>query len=395
MIPYTSSASGNQVGFRPAPQKNRARLACVTRLWAGVMFIMLAMPAGAIAAPKSAWCTFRVQSDFQAGQMDGVLWHSGKGNAGAGGRAGLVLNASEADRRRGVWTSPVLRTEFPFNDAVPSWNAETPDGTAVRIEIRAGDGQGHWTAWYRIAVWGRLSDDAVPHRRDADGSVDADTLVLSKSWTHLQLRMVLISDRPDVTPTLYLAAVVYANTRQSAISSPLSVSAPSEWAKDLPVPFRSQQAERPDLAYRICAPTSLAMVLEYHGKNLPTERVCELAFDLENGIYGNWPYNAAVAGRLGFESYVVRFAGFEAIQAEIAAGRPVIISIRFRKGELSGVPIQSTDGHLLVVRGFTEQGDVIVNDPAARTEVGGHIVYKRDELLRAWKNGVAILVRPL
>ena len=41
---------------------------------------------------------------------------------------------------------------------------------------------------------------------------------------------------------------------------------------------------------------------------------------------------------------------------------------RSARGELDGAPISSTDGHLLVIVGFTDDGDVVVNDPAARPE---------------------------
>ncbi|MDQ6780285.1 MAG: hypothetical protein M3Z37_03900, partial [Candidatus Eremiobacteraeota bacterium] len=46
----------------------------------------------------------------------------------------------------------------------------------------------------------------------------------------------------------------------------------------------------------------------------------------------------------------------------------------------------STNGHLLVVRGFTERGDVIVNDPYGRP---GAIrrVYRRGQFAHAWQHG--------
>jgi hypothetical protein len=63
----------------------------------------------------------------------------------------------------------------------------------------------------------------------------------------------------------------------------------------------------------------------------------------------------------------------------------VVASIRFEAGEFpSAAPVLSeTDGHLIIIRGFTPAGDVIVNDPASR-EHGHGVVYKADELAKAW-----------
>ena len=59
-------------------------------------------------------------------------------------------------------------------------------------------------------------------------------------------------------------------------------------------------------------------------------------------------------------------------------------------------PVSS--GHLLVIRGFTRSGDVIVNDPAADRNTGVRRVYQREEFRKVWfgrgSGGVAYLVHP-
>ena len=54
----------------------------------------------------------------------------------------------------------------------------------------------------------------------------------------------------------------------------------------------------------------------------------------------------------------------------------------------------ASDGHLVLVRGFTKRGDVICADPAARTEKQGRVVYDRRQLHRARHGGPVIVFRP-
>jgi hypothetical protein len=49
--------------------------------------------------------------------------------------------------------------------------------------------------------------------------------------------------------------------------------------------------------------------------------------------------------------------------------------------------VGQSDGHLLVVRGFTRNGNVITNDPAAIADSAVRIVYPRGALERAWQRG--------
>jgi hypothetical protein len=72
------------------------------------------------------------------------------------------------------------------------------------------------------------------------------------------------------------------------------------------------------------------------------------------------------------------------VERFIRAGIPVVTSITFGRGQLSGAPISATNGHLVVVVGFTAKGDVVVNDPAARSRAGVRRTYARGQFENAW-----------
>src|SRR5205085_12613026 len=76
---------------------------------------------------------------------------------------------------------------------------------------------------------------------------------------------------------------------------------------------------------------------------------------------GNWPFNTAYAASRGLSAFVTRLRSLAEAERFIAAGIPVIASVSFSSGALSGAPIASTAGHLLVIVGFTSTGDVVVN----------------------------------
>jgi hypothetical protein len=118
-------------------------------------------------------------------------------------------------------------------------------------------------------------------------------------------------------------------------------------------------------------------------------------YDEETRIFGNWNRAVQRAGELGLDAWITRFRTWDQVKAQIAAGQPVIASIKFEKGVMPSNPIyQDTDGHLIVIRGFTPEGNVIVNDPASRAK-GNAVVYKSQELGKAWFNagGVAYIIR--
>ena len=159
-----------------------------------------------------------------------------------------------------------------------------------------------------------------------------------------------------------------------------------------------------------CSPTSTSMVLRYYGLG-PTakqyawakgpdrtvDHAARYTYDSAYRGTGTWPFNTAYASRFGTEAVVHRLPDLRSVESFINKKVPVVVSVAFKKGELSGAPISSTPGHLLVVRGFTKTGQVIVNDPAGKTNSQVRRIYDRAQFERAWlrgSGGIAYVIAP-
>jgi hypothetical protein len=168
------------------------------------------------------------------------------------------------------------------------------------------------------------------------------------------------------------------------------------WARDLDVPFRGQgDFKNPRAIWgMICSPTSTSMVLSFYGIDRTTVENAMAIYDPQYDMFGNWGRAVSRAGELGLEAELQRFRNWDQVHAMIAQGTPVVASIRFRKGEVKGFLYESTAGHLIVIRGFKPNGDVIVNDPARR-EKGNGVVYQASEFSKAWfdNGGVGYVIR--
>jgi hypothetical protein len=120
-------------------------------------------------------------------------------------------------------------------------------------------------------------------------------------------------------------------------------------------------------------------------KDVP--EVARNVYDKTWGGTDNWPFNTAFAGTFpGLRAYVSRFSDVSELEDWIVAGIPVILSVSYDL--LKGKPRGRDAGHLIMCVGFTEQGDIIVNDPWARLEKGETVrkTFPRKNLITAWNN---------
>jgi len=181
----------------------------------------------------------------------------------------LVDGAAKSFPRNGVWTSPELMSEFPFTELLPSWNVQTPPETGIAVEVRVRDRRRQeWSPWLYCGSWGRIApatQRTISFRR---GIVNVDNLVLDRPADAIQARVTFQSFTldPASSPLLRRLSFCYSGiVRSEAEREKLAPHAAlsATWARDLPVPFRTQKDAPPAISPEICSPTSVSMVMSF------------------------------------------------------------------------------------------------------------------------------------
>jgi hypothetical protein len=273
-----------------------------------------------------------------------------------------------------VATFPEWRPRVPARRMVPSLSAlgECPPGFRFELSVFAA---GAWSSWVAAATVGRA--------RFGESVARAETLVCEIDE--------FIADPPAERIRLVLRAGVELGAASPTAPWCASLSAWSPGPEEsfawrgahLAVPAISQMEEDAAIRHRVCSPTCVAMVLAYHGRPVAVADIAREMFQPELDLYGVWPAAIRAASRRGVGGYLLRFPDWAAAAWCLDRGLPVIASVRYGAGELTGAAIAETSGHLLVLTGY-EGDDVLVNDPAAprAAEVGRR--YPLDELRRIW-----------
>ena len=327
-----------------------------------------------------------------------------------------------ADPRSGwegaQWTSAPLTSPFAADQAIASWNLEA--GVRATIEIRAGKKDGSWYPWQLLAEWGPAGERRTAEPPAAEAApegprLDTDVLKAQDGDTFdaVQVRISLSDASP--TASLHLVSVNFSApaTPADVLSDAFSEGQPQGAAGAVRSLSQRAYPARDDLGGGgpvWCSPTSLTMVLDAWGAEIPESpadapdgadpRVPWVAREVFDTIYngtGNWPFNAAVAGSLGYDAVITRLPSLREARVLTDAGIPVITSIRFAdRADLPGADYDAPTGHLVVVRGFTSDGDVLVADPASPGGEAGFRTYDRQAFDMTWARSrrTAYLVTP-
>jgi len=346
-------------------------------------------------------------------------------------------------QEQGSWTSPWHTPEQSVERVVASWQTSMPDipydaadppSVETWLQVRDDNQQSGWFSFGRWSTGTTVlpNGDLTSVRGSAGsqhnewGQIAQDTYIAPKSRRidGFRLRQMLFRGAEGEPLTRLLAAV--ASRRELLTSFKVSETTLEE-AIELDVPALSQYQHRGEYAKlngggeAWCSSTAIAMVLCYFGK-LPSPREIiampsDIVFDahnrqdsvvthaalhtFDNGQAkkdtGNWSFNTAYATDRGVPASVQQFDNLQAVEQEIKRGFPVVATLKWDNEDsncafhLDDAPIDKTDGHLLVIRGFTKQGDVIVNDPAAPHNREVRRIYKRAQFEYNWlrsKGGV-------
>lgn len=379
-------------GELPTPRPERVRVlrrlpAVVT---AAIMATVTARPADARTAP--------------------VDYHEFRTPAGLSiDRSADTVSCSGRTYEYTRWTSPVRSQGFDATQLIASWNATTPAKTWIEVEARGWTDSGARTAWYVLGRWASGDTDiqrtSVDGQNDAHATVNVDTLetkpgVALRSY-HLRVglyREVGSHESPVIT-------LIGAMTSAIPDRFDVPASKPGKAAGiELPVPAYAQKIHKgrfPEYGgggENWCSPTATEMVVEYWGRRpraadlswIPAgypdrtvDHAARYTYDYAYEGTGNWPFNTAYAAEFGLRGHITRLRSLDDVEDYIARGIPVITSQSFLASELDGAGY-GTAGHIMVVIGFTKDGDVIVNDPASNSDGNVRTVYKRAQFEKIW-----------
>ena len=315
----------------------------------------------------------------------------------------------------GTWVSDAVKSPFGFDELVASWNATTPDGTWIKIEMQA-TGTGRATKAYVLGIWasgdGTIHRTSVPAQGDANGFVAIDTFIRSKKAAPLDTYQLLVTLYRADTAGSASPTVRFLGAMTSAASNFATPSASTGVVRELSVPSLSQELhaghfpEYDNGGEAWCSPTSTAMILGSWGTG-PTatqlavfpgaahgdgqvDYAARYVYDWNYQGAGNWPYNTAYAATFPeMNGFVTRLRSLAEAERFIDAGIPLVASIN---GNLPGFLFKKTHGHLLVITGFTPAGDVITNDPAVLANANVRKVYGRADFEDVWLGGSAGIV---
>ena len=328
-----------------------------------------------------------------------------------------------------TWTSPVVDPGHAYTELVASWNGTTPDGSWIEVRVRAMADDGT-AVWHVLGRWASddVNDGGAINRTSENGQANAYATVYTDTLAALndhtlstwQLEVSLLRrSGTSVVPSVSLVGAMASGLPKDKKVAVGALGPASIGAIDLAVPTYCQELhkghypEHDNGGEAWCSPTSTAMVVGSWGTgpseadtgwvDPPVDAVVDYAprnvYDYTYDGCGNWPFNTAYAARFGLDGFVTRLRSLAEAELFIAAGIPLVASVSFSKGELKGAGY-STNGHLMVIRGFTASGDVVVNDPASHLipdDAQVRVVYDREQFENVWvprSGGIVYVARP-
>jgi hypothetical protein len=274
---------------------------------------------------------------------------------------------------------------YPFNIGLPSWNGTAPgDSGGFRVLIRVPYLSG-WSPWLDVGYW---KANLWPSKNTSFGGgiIDIDIVELNYYTSQWQYAIELKRNAAAVTsPTVSLLSFFISDSRTTQTINYTSILNDKPEPIFIPTTFLAQYRLSNEIGGSICSPTTVSMILLSYNIEVDPLQFALDTYDPYWNIFGVWPRVVQNASEYGVKGSVTRYRTWSEAREVLAQGGRIGMSI--------GAPLYG--GHLVMLAGFTENGDPIVHDPA-RTYDGYAHVFNKYDLSRSWfaKGGVAYTIFP-
>ena len=290
----------------------------------------------------------------------------------------------------GTYESEVYNT-LEFRRVVGSFSCITSEKATCELAISI-KVDGEWSKYFSYGEFGLGRNNLYYNQTDTKSYMDTDMIEPKSGYrgNGVKYRITLRRDSLSTkSPELSLVALALFIVDYNYVVDTSNLPNSVDW--DLP---KLYQHDVPGIGGVICSATTTTMLLKFAGYDFSDkgyeyehQYMANMVADRghNNPTYGNWSYNMMAAGAFGINAYVGKMYSWDEIRYYLANNGPIGVSIGGNFG------IYSTDGHLLVLRGYRiENGEttVICNDPNVK---GVYYEVSLEIFLRCWGSVVYIM----
>ena len=290
----------------------------------------------------------------------------------------------------GTYESEVYNT-LEFRRVVGSFSCITNENATCELSISI-KVDGEWSKYFTYGEFGLGRNNLYYNQTDTKSYMDTDMIEPKSGYrgNGVKYRITLKRDSLSTkSPELSLVALALFIIDYNYVVDTSNLPDSVDW--DLP---KLYQHDVPGIGGVICSATTTTMLLKFAGYDFSDkgyeyehQYMANMVADRghNNPTYGNWSYNMMAAGAFGINAYVGKMYSWDEIRYYLANNGPIGVSIGGNFG------IYSTDGHLLVIRGYRiENGEttVICNDPNVK---GVYYEVSLEIFLRCWGSVVYIM----
>lgn len=274
--------------------------------------------------------------------------------------------------------------QHPFNHGLPSWNGSvTHNSTGFKVEMRFPYLTG-WSPWLTVGYWKNYIWSNYGATSFAGGMIDYDYVKLNYFTDKWQFKVTFTRfNTSQASPKIHKLSFYVSDSRTTANITQIVADNPPQIF--IPTNFIYQYGVDPTIGGSICSPTTVAMILASYGIQVDPYLFAVTTRDPYFSIFGIWPRAVQHAAEYGLDGAVTRYRTWSEAYSVLANGGRIGMSL--------GSPLYPT-GHLVMLAGFTSNGDPIVHDPAKSNGYG--FIFNKTSLSQSWfsKGGIAYTFYP-
>ncbi|MCX7876548.1 MAG: C39 family peptidase [Melioribacteraceae bacterium] len=272
-------------------------------------------------------------------------------------------------------------SQFPFNQGLPSYNGKVYDNqSGFKVQMRFPYGSG-WSDWLTVGYWQTNIWNNYGLTAFNGGYIDVDYVKLTSYTSKWQFKVILTRNSlSSKSPSIHKISFFVNDSKTTSNVNVAQIVNDNPKEIFIPTSFIYQYGVDPVIGKDICSPTTVSMILRSYNIQVDPYQFAVTTYDSYHKMFGVWPRVVQNAAEYGLDGAVTRYRTWSETRKVLEAKGRIAMSL--------GSPLYP-NGHLVMLAGFTNDGKVIVHDPAKSN--GNSYIHDKTNLTQSWfaKGGIS------